>query len=119
VAVAAGDVTFSGSPCWTADFDGDGDVATDADIEAFFACLGGDCCPYCASPDFDGDGQPGTDADIEAFFRVLAGGAVLRSAIVVPISRPALRARIVRSERRPRVAALNALIPPAPRPEAA
>ncbi len=28
----------------TADFNGDGDLGTDADIEAFFACLGGDCC---------------------------------------------------------------------------
>jgi hypothetical protein len=63
-----------GSPCWTADFDGDGDVGTDADIEAFFACIGGTCCPACGSPDFDGDGQGGTGADVEAFFRVLAGG---------------------------------------------
>jgi hypothetical protein len=58
-----------------ADFDGDGDVGTDADIEAFFACLGGDCCPTCGSADFDGDGDTGTDADTEAFFRVLGGGA--------------------------------------------
>jgi subtilisin family serine protease len=57
------------------DFDGDGDVGTDADIEAFFACLAGACCPTCGSADFDGDGDVGTDADIEAFFRVLAGGA--------------------------------------------
>jgi hypothetical protein len=65
-----------GSACGTADFDGDGDVGTDADIEAFFACLAGDCCPTCHSggADFDGDGDVGTDADIEAFFRVLAGG---------------------------------------------
>jgi|GEM_PF-4927821 hypothetical protein len=57
------------------DFDGDGDIGTDADIEAFFACLAGDCCVRCGSADFDGDGDIGTDADIEAFFRVLAGGA--------------------------------------------
>ncbi len=59
----------------TADFDGDGDIGTDADIEAFFACLAGNCCATCASPDFNGDGDVGTDADIESFFRVLAGGA--------------------------------------------
>ena len=62
--------------CGTADFDGDGDTGTDADIEAFFACLAGDCCVTChpSGADFDGDGDTGTDADIEAFFRVLAGG---------------------------------------------
>ncbi len=61
--------------CGTADFDGDGDVGTDADIEAFFACLGGNCCPLCfpGGADFNGDGDVGTDADIEAFFRVLGG----------------------------------------------
>ncbi len=58
-----------------ADFNHDGDFATDADIEAFFDCLAGSCCPTCGSVDFDGDGQPATDADIESFFRVLAGGA--------------------------------------------
>jgi hypothetical protein len=58
-----------------ADFNGDGDRGTDADIDAFFRCLGGDCCPLCGSADFDGDGNTGTDADIAAFFRVLAGGA--------------------------------------------
>ncbi len=65
-----------GSTCGTADFDGDGDTGTDADIEAFFACLGGNCCATCfpGGADFDGDGDTGTDADIEAFFRVLAGG---------------------------------------------
>jgi subtilisin-like proprotein convertase family protein len=63
-----------GTPCGSPDFDGDGDVATDADIEAFFACLAGTCCPTCGSADFDGDGDVATDADIEAFFRVLAGG---------------------------------------------
>jgi hypothetical protein len=57
------------------DFDGDGDIGTDADIEAFFACLAGSCCPACPSADYDGDGDVGTDADIEAFFRVLGGGA--------------------------------------------
>ena len=57
------------------DFDGDGDVGTDADIEAFFACLGGNCCLTCSTADFDADGDVGTDADIEAFFRVLGGGA--------------------------------------------
>jgi len=60
--------------CGDADFDGDGDVGTDLDIEAFFACLGGDCCATCGSADFDGDGDTGTDLDIEAFFRVLGGG---------------------------------------------
>ncbi len=60
--------------CYTADFDGDGDTGTDADIEAFFACLAGQCCPACASADFNGDGDTGTDADIESFFRILAGG---------------------------------------------
>ncbi len=58
----------------TADFNGDGDIGTDADIEAFFACLGGTCCAACGPADFNGDGDPGTDADIEAFFSVLAGG---------------------------------------------
>jgi len=60
--------------CGDADFDGDGDTGTDLDIEAFFACLGGDCCATCGSADFDGDGDTGTDLDIEAFFRVLGGG---------------------------------------------
>jgi hypothetical protein len=62
-------------PTCTADFNGDGDLGTDADIAAFFACLAGDCCATCGSPDFNGDGDLGTDADIESFFRVLAGGA--------------------------------------------
>ena len=62
--------------CGSADFDGDGDVGTDADIEAFFACLAGNCCSTCYSggADFNGDGDVGTDADIESFFRVLSGG---------------------------------------------
>jgi len=65
-----------GSTCGSADFDCDGDVGTDADIEAFFACLAGNCpAPPCTSTaDFNGDGDVGTDMDIEAFFRVLAGG---------------------------------------------
>jgi hypothetical protein len=62
--------------CGTADFNGDGDFGTDADIEAFFACLAGNCCANCYSggSDFNADGDFGTDADIESFFRVLAGG---------------------------------------------
>jgi hypothetical protein len=62
--------------CGSADFNCDGDIGTDADIEAFFACLAGNCPPPpCASTaDFNADGDIGTDADIEAFFRVLAGG---------------------------------------------
>jgi len=62
-------------PCGTADFDGDGDTGTDLDIEAFFACLGGNCCATCfpGGADFNGDGDTGTDLDIEAFFRVLGG----------------------------------------------
>jgi hypothetical protein len=64
-------------PCGSADFNGDGDLGTDADIGAFFACLGGNCCATCDShgPDFNGDGDLGTDGDIESFFRVLGGGA--------------------------------------------
>jgi hypothetical protein len=63
-----------GSCCGnTADFNGDGDTGTDADIEAFFACLAGSCCLLCESADFNCDGDTGTDADIESFFRVLAG----------------------------------------------
>jgi len=65
-----------GPPCGSADFDCDGDVGTDADIEAFFRCLAGTCpaLPCTSNADFNGDGDVGTDADIEAFFRVLAGG---------------------------------------------
>jgi hypothetical protein len=70
----ASDDTNPPPVCGTADFDGDGDLGTDADIEAFFACLGGTCCMTCWGADFDGDGDVGTDADIEAFFRVLGGG---------------------------------------------
>jgi hypothetical protein len=61
--------------CGTADFNNDGDVGTDADIEAFFLCLAGNCCETCFSSDFNGDQDFGTDADIESFFRVLGGGA--------------------------------------------
>jgi hypothetical protein len=70
-------VTYNtGGGCGNSDFNGDGDFGTDADIEAFFACLAGSCCATCWSggSDFNGDGDFGTDADIEAFFRVLAGG---------------------------------------------
>ena len=68
-------VTFDPPGCCAADYDGDGDIGTDSDIEAFFACLAGDCCATCfAGADFNGDGDIGTDADIESFFRVLAGG---------------------------------------------
>jgi endonuclease/exonuclease/phosphatase family metal-dependent hydrolase len=63
-----------GSTCGSADFNHDGDIGTDADIDAFFACLSGSCCAACDTPDFNGDGDIGTDADIEAFFRVLGGG---------------------------------------------
>jgi len=63
--------------CGSADFNCDGDLGTDADIEAFFACLAGTCpgTSCLSSADFNGDGDIGTDADIEAFFRVLAGGS--------------------------------------------
>src|SRR5262249_21811274 len=70
-------VIIPGSSCGSADFNCDGDVGTDADIESFFACLSGTCpAPPCTStPDFNADGDTGTDADIEAFFRVLGGGS--------------------------------------------
>jgi hypothetical protein len=63
--------------CGSADFNCDGDVGTDADIEAFFSCLAGNCptWPCTNSADFNRDGDVGTDQDIEAFFRVLGGGA--------------------------------------------
>jgi hypothetical protein len=53
-----------------ADIDLDGDVGTDADIEAFWTHVA------WGSPgaDFDGNGDIGTDADIERFYRVLGGG---------------------------------------------
>jgi hypothetical protein len=73
------DITYMQLPashCGTADFNCDGAIGTDADIESFFACLSGSCPPPpCTSTaDFNGDGAVGTDADIESFFRVLAGG---------------------------------------------
>lgn len=55
------------------DFNGDGDAGTDQDIEAFFACIGGNCCATCGSPDFNCDGDTATDQDIEAYFRALGG----------------------------------------------
>jgi hypothetical protein len=66
--------SLSDSTC-SADFDQDGDTGTDADIEAFFACIAGSCCPTCQATgaDFDNDGDSATDADIEAFFRALGG----------------------------------------------
>jgi hypothetical protein len=67
------DLTYD-QQCGTSDFNWDGDFGTDQDIEAFFACLAGNCCATCGSADFNGDGDTGTDADIEAFFSVLAGG---------------------------------------------
>jgi probable HAF family extracellular repeat protein len=66
-------VAFLVPQCASPDFNHDGDIATDADIEAFFACLGGACCPTCDSADVNGDGDIGTDADIESFFRIIAG----------------------------------------------
>ena len=80
---SAGGVGTSGLAAWracpvgghcSADFNHDGDQRTDADIEAFFACVAGNCCATCDSADYDGDGDTATDADIEAFFRVVAGG---------------------------------------------
>ena len=69
-------LTGTGPHCGSADFDCDGDTATDADIESFFRCLAGTCpaAPCNSTADFNGDGDSATDADIEAFFRVLAGG---------------------------------------------
>jgi hypothetical protein len=62
--------------CGSVDFNCDGDLGTDADIEAFFACLAGNCpqFPCNNTADFNADGDLGTDADIESFFSVLAGG---------------------------------------------
>jgi hypothetical protein len=59
----------------SSDFNGDGSVGTDADIEAFFACIAGNCCATCGSADFNADGSIGTDGDIESFFRLLGGGS--------------------------------------------
>src|SRR5262249_48166173 len=73
---AAAYVGLTGA-CGSSDFNCDGDIGTDADIEAFFACIAGNCppAPCLSTADFNADGDVGTDADIEAFFRVLAGGA--------------------------------------------
>jgi hypothetical protein len=73
---ACGGVTTIAAPLRvnSADFNGDGALGTDADIEAFFACIAGSCCAACGSADFNADGGVGTDADIESFFRVLGGG---------------------------------------------
>jgi hypothetical protein len=71
---ATGQLTVGAGCCGSADFNHDGDTATDLDIEDFFACIAGNCCFMCGSADFNGDGDSATDADIEAFFRVLAGG---------------------------------------------
>jgi uncharacterized membrane protein len=73
--VTEGWVVRLGAHCGSADFNHDGDTGTDQDLEAFFACLSGNCCAACDSADFNGDGDTGTDQDIEAFFRVLGGGA--------------------------------------------
>jgi subtilisin-like proprotein convertase family protein len=62
--------------CESIDFNCDGSVGTDADIAAFFACIGGSCPPLpCTNTaDFNGDGSIGTDADIASFFSRLGGG---------------------------------------------
>jgi hypothetical protein len=85
--LSAGSITLTGGfwaaagpaapQCGSADFNCDGDIGTDADIESFFACLSGSCPPLPCNnnADFNADGDIGTDADIEAFFRVLGGGA--------------------------------------------
>jgi subtilisin-like proprotein convertase family protein len=73
--IALTGASFARRPGASADFNGDGDVGTDADIMDFFRCLGGDCCPTCGSVDIDGDGDVGTDADIMAFFRAFTSGA--------------------------------------------
>jgi hypothetical protein len=68
------DVPCAPSPCCRNDYNGDGDVGTDADIADFFACLAGNCCATCPpNADFNCDGDVGTDADIASFFSVLAG----------------------------------------------
>ena len=69
-------ITNCGAVCGSADFNCDGDAGTDEDIEAFFACVAGNCPPppCTSSADFNGDGEFAPDSDIESFFRVLAGG---------------------------------------------
>lgn len=61
-------VTWAGP----ADPNCDGDLGTDADIDAFFACLSGHCCATCTA-DFNGDGDLGTDSDIAAFWAAFGG----------------------------------------------
>jgi hypothetical protein len=70
-------LTMVPGPCCycPADFNNDGDIGTDADIQDFFSCLGGGCCDSCCTVDINQDGDIGTDADIEAFFRTLASGS--------------------------------------------
>jgi probable HAF family extracellular repeat protein len=60
-------------PCNGIDYNHDGASGTDADIEDFFRCFAGDCCPTCYQLDLNNDGAVSTDADIEAFFAALAG----------------------------------------------
>jgi hypothetical protein len=69
-------IVIDAAACGSADFNCDGDIGTDGDIESFFACLSGMCppAPCPGSADFNADGDVGTDSDIESFFRVLAGG---------------------------------------------
>jgi hypothetical protein len=74
-AFGAGMLGLDRGGCCTADYNGDDIIADDSDIEAFFRCLGGDCCSTCAGADFNCDGDVATDADIESFFRVIAGGS--------------------------------------------
>lgn len=54
-------------PVSDGDLNHDGDVGTDADIEAFFTDIARDCC----SGDWDGDGVAGTTEDVAAFFAAL------------------------------------------------
>ncbi len=65
------------SHCGSSDYNCDGDVGTDSDIESFFACLSGNCpvAPCQSNADFNCDGEVGTDSDIETFFRVLGGAS--------------------------------------------
>ena len=70
--VLPGETLIVSGYSWS-DFNGDGDSATDADTEAMYACLGGNCCATCDSADVNGDGDVGTDLDIEVWFRLLGG----------------------------------------------
>jgi hypothetical protein len=69
------------------DFDGDNDYGTDQDIEAFFACLAGNCCSTCESGDINRDGDIGTDQDIELFFAILTGDDPLKDAVTADDNR--------------------------------